>query len=365
MPVGRKLYLPMQHTSPPSPEHVYRLSLSWLVAGLVAVLVVGLCGGLIAQQVWQPPVTPLTNDIGQLVTTVQNVTISPSTATAELVERTNRSVVLIGRLQNELPSVSATGFVLTNDGLVVSANNIEGPSLIALDFEGRVLPLERLGRDELFGLSYFRLPDSVVVPLDVRQNDPPIGHELTAISRTPTTALPRLGTFLVTEYSLPVTGSPVGVQRYLQSGTNFDDAFIGSPLLDEEGRVAGIITNTEQGEAMAVSLLQTSAGRVSNGQREFNPYALSGFTGQYTFSAPNSTNPIQFGLTVTGITPASPAADAGLERGDVITTINTQALAWHRSVIPDMGATLPLTLTILHDGQSLPLTLQPTTPPAR
>lgn len=348
-----------------SSDQVVRLSFSWIVIGLLAVLLVGLSGGLLAEQVWRRPLPPLTNNSGdRLATTVQEVTISPNTAIAELVERSNRGVVLLGRAEAQTISIVGSGLVITNDGLIVTTT--DATNLSGFDYEGRLLPLERVGRDALFGLTYYRVPNNnVVIPLDLRQSDSPVGHELVLLTRNPNTFQAKVQSFRVSEYILPTGAHAIGIQKILQSTPTIEEDSNGSPLLDEEGRVAGVVFNALQGQAIPISHLQASLQRATGDRREFDPFSTLGLSLTYTFQAPGPDKPVQFVAVVSSVAPGSPAAAAGLVRGDSIIKIKDQVLDWQRSVVTDLSAALPFPLTIRRGDSETTVTLPvaaPTTP---
>ena len=76
-------------------EKILRISFGWLILGVMVIIFLGMLGGVIASQLWivrQPPLIP---EQHQLVSTVQEVTISPNQAAASIVDKTHRSVVAL------------------------------------------------------------------------------------------------------------------------------------------------------------------------------------------------------------------------------------------------------------------------------
>lgn len=352
--------------SSPRPPHdnVIRLSLAGLTIAALAMIGSGLLGGWLAQQIWRGPLPPLTNTNEPLVSTVQQVTISPNTATTESVQGANRSVVLIARADGTADSSLASGVVLTNDGLIATTANPATASLAAFDHEGRPLALDRVGRDEVFGITYFKIPRNVVVPLDLRADDPAVGHELTLLSRHPVSFLPTALEWSVRQFNLPASATAPGLQRLLQGPTSPDTSLTGSPLLDDEGKIAGLVLDPRAGSALPVSYLRASFNRLTANQRERNPYTALGVSLTYTFTRHTPTDPITFAATVTAVTPNSIAAAAGLARGDLIVAINRQPLAWEQSVATALTGSLPLPVTVRRQGADTVVTLQTAASPA-
>lgn len=341
-------------TVPPSTtDSVIRLSVGWIITAVLIIVLCGFAGGFLAQQFFRAPLPPLTNETDRLITTVQEVTISPNTSTADNVSRANRSVFLLSRSAATAPV--ASGFVVTNDGVIVSTVDITGPSPIAFDQEGRSLALARIGRDELYGLTYYRLPNNVVVPLDVRQSDPPVGYELLALSRNDATYLPRTMTFRVGEYQLP-TNLALGVVRVMRGDITTSESMQGSALIDDEGKVAGIL-QSGTGIAYPVSHIQASLNRFTSNQREVDTFATVGLTIANTFQVIAPEQTVAFHPQVLAVTPTSPADIAGIQRGDIITAINDEPITWERPFAAQLAVALPFTVTINRKGQLQTVTL--------
>ncbi len=338
-------------------DQVVRISVYWIVVGVIAIVALGMSGGILAQQFFRTPL-PLRGDTDSIVTTVQAVTISPNTAAAQPVESVNRSVLLLGKVGTTPSTIVGTGVVLTNDGVVVTTAQPSG-ELQAYDQEGRTLPLEHLGNDILFGLSYFRVTSNVVVPLDVRQTDAPVGTELLVLSRSVSTFTPRVKSFRITEYTMPGSSSAAGVQRMITGvPLSPDESTVGSPLIDEEGKVAGLLTAPNGSSALPVGHVSASLQRLTSNQREYNPFATLGFEVVPTLKQLLPAQGITFGVEVMTVLPTSSAGVAGLTKGDVITAVGNDQLDWQRPVAVHLSGSLPLTLRIMRKNQEQTLTLQ-------
>lgn len=335
-----------------SPDRVTHVSFGLLSLGIIVVLLIGMAGGFIADQFFGNPLPPLTGEGNQFVTTVQEVTISPNQATAGIVERSNKSVFLLARSVDSEPV--ATGFAITNDGMVVSTADINSQELIAIDSDGRALPITRVGQDEIYGLTYYRLASNVVVPLDLRQGDAPVGIQLIAMGRNRITLQPRILHFLIAEYA-PPSSAPAAVQRIVRAAIASADILPGSPLIDEEGKVAAI--TQAAGTAYPVSYLQTSLARATNNQREVNPFESLGIATAFSFKPATLENAAAFQVTITAVTPDSPAQIAGLRRGDSITAVKETPVTWEQPIAAQLAAAFPLTLTVLRNQEQLTVTL--------
>lgn len=333
--------------------YVIRLTWGWLLAVVAVFVGLGMAGGLAGEQLFRTPLPVLPADKDKVITTVQQVTISPNTTAADIVARAQRSVLMLAAAEGAgKPAVIA--FAITNDGVLASAGVLPAGPLTAWDSEGRKINIERIGRDELWGLNYFRVKNNVIAPLDTRLTDAAVGSELLGISRSFTTLTPKAIHYPVEEYALPQDEEAPGVQRIMNS--NLSAGLLpGTPLLDEEGKVAGVIMR--DGLALPSSELKESFNRLANNKREQNVLNDLGLTLHYIMSAATDGGPVNFAAAVVAVSPGSPAATAGLKRDDRITQIKGEALSWERSFAGQLGQIKPLVLTIWRDGLQTTITL--------
>lgn len=351
----------MPASVPKEPEKTIRLGLGWLTTGLVVMFGAGVLGGLVAQYLLQPTLLPISTDTGrQFVTTVQEVTISPNTALADITARAKRSILLLGR-ETGTGSVEivASAFVATSDGLLVTAGSIPDTVTTAFDDTGTAQPISRVGTDALYGLTYFRLRDAVAVPLDVRDKDAPASYALLLQTQNRSSFQPAVVPYVVSTYELPRDSDAPGVQRILIGDVRPGTAAIGSPLLDEEGRVAGMLIDAGSGTVLPVSHLRESLSRVATNQRERNPFEETGLSVDFAWLRLGSGGGVVFTATVIVVTPGGPAADAGIQRGDSITKVNEQRLDWEQMLATALQRAGPIQLSIMRGGQERTVAVSP------
>jgi S1-C subfamily serine protease len=320
------------------------------VAAVLTVVGFGFFGGFLATNVWpaRPPL--VAPDTDPLRSTVQEVTISPNIEAMQLLEQSHRSVVLIGG-SPETAGEFATGVVVTNDGLIVTADTLPDGDPIVFDYQGRALEAQYVGQDELFGLVFLRMPESVLVPMDLRTTDVSVAEELLAISRSDVTFMPKVLFFRVLELTIPPELMPRGVRQVLRGMPTVDSGFAGSPLIDDDGRLAGLVVNPGAGLALPAHHIRESIDRVASGKREFDPFAEIGITVRYIFTHPEEADSSsRFAVEVTGVAPQSPAAAASLTRGDLIVAIGEMQVGWNESVLAALSGARPLTLTVQRAG---------------
>ena len=337
-------------------ERVVRLGLGGIIAGVVAIILAGVAGGMISRYLGGGGPLPIREE--QFVTTVQEVTISPNTARAELVRAAESSVYLLVRLQAERYDILGTAVALTNDGLLATAAAVpEGAALGVLDAEGRRLSVSRVGQDVLYGVSYMRLTSAIVTPLDIEGEDSAVGTELVVLSREPESLALRAAPVPISRYELPPAIAAPGVQRVAVGEALEDAHLVGSPVINEDGRLSGLVLNAATGAMLPATHVRASFERLAAQQREANPLDELGLTVNYDFSTASGEQPVRFGLTVEQAVPGGPAYGAGLRRGDRITQVGETELAWDRLTLPLLQAPLPLSLTVQRGDEELVLTI--------
>lgn len=336
---------------------VVRFSLGGLLSCLAAALLLGLLGGYIGQKTAMPDFPPLPSSEERLVTSIQEVTISPNTATVELVERHNKSVWLIGA--SEASSLPLTASMVTSDGVLVTAGLTAGNSVTAMDETDKPVRVDVIGHDELYGLTFLRIQEVTAAPLDMSQNDSREGESLIALGRSVKTGHPAVHTYQVQQYSLPDATAPAGAQRLLHGPAAAEEVTAGSPLLNEEGQLAGILIDPPSGTALPASQVRASFERMAAKQLDYNPLKESGISVNYVFTRQTADTPRQFAAEVATVAADSQAALAGLKRADVITAVNGEAVEWQRSLTRQLSGTKPLTLTVWRQGEEVSIAFEP------
>ncbi len=342
---------------PPSPaaaERVVRLPLTWILAGMISIVGISLLSGFLAAWWWQPNLAPLPAS-DRLVTTIQEVTISPSTAMQESVVRHQRSVVLLARAA-KVEQVLGTGLVATSDGLIATTASLPSEPLVMLDDAGKTRTLEVVGRDVVFGITYLRAGNGVFVPLEMRDSDVLVGTTLLMLSRNPETLAARAEPVFIEEYRLPEKIDPVGWQRLLGGAELTEGAAAGSPLLDDEGRVAAVVLSERNGRLLPSTLLRFSLDRVASGQLEENPYDYFGLALDYTF-APGKELAQEYQVAVESVRPESSAAQQGIRAGDVIVTLREKPLTWDTPAFSAFQEKQPLVIQVRRGEATRTVTL--------
>jgi S1-C subfamily serine protease len=313
-------------------KSVVRVSLLWLLLGAALMVLLGMGGGVLVNLIWSPTVLPLTEGQELITTTVQEVTISPNKAVAEIVDKADKSIVGITVIDATNKTLLANGVVVTNDGLVVTSASLPKVDLTAIDYLGMEAPLSVVGSDELYGLTYLKFEEGVVGPLDVRKEGVSAGSELLLLGRAKLTFLPQVEKWGLKEWILPPEISPRGMQRIWRGTMLNDPTLTSGALIDDEGRLAGLLMNGPAGLAISAEDLLISMQRLSQGKREIDPLRDLGIKLHFNLQT-SSTDGRQFTPQITSVEEDTPAALAGLKVQDVIVGINGNKLSWDKSLV--------------------------------
>jgi len=343
----------------PSGAHdqtVIRLSLRWVLLAVVIVLIVGTLGGLVGSRFSGSPRQPLTSNRDQIVTTVQEVSISPSKVTQELVAEHERSVFLLARGTTASASVFAVASVITNDGLLASIHPEGKGDVFGIDTTGALIPLETVGRDVVYDIYYYRLRDGVVAPLDLAQANPTVGARSLAIWRSQETNTPIAQERMITEIILPRSNHAVGVQQV--GRLNSELVLSGTPLLDDTGALVGLADAAAQTTIM-IEDIRRSMERITTGNRETNPYDKFGFTPEFLFSPASDSVPATFRVEIASVASRTPAAGQ-LLAGDTLLAVSDTETTWGDSLVELLSQSQSVEVTISRGEQEQTVSLQVT-----
>jgi len=231
-----------------------------------------------------------------------------------------------GTPQQPQSTSTGTGFVIDDDGHIVTASHVvDGASSITVTFEdGARRTAKLLGQDDAIDVAVLKIDsaDLKLRPLTLASSASlDVGDEVAAI-----------GDPFGYERSIS-TGIVSGVDRTIEAPNGFTvahaiqtDAALnpgnsGGPLLNAAGEVIGIADqiatgaakqNAGVGFAVPIDLVTASLPKLKAGEKVTHAYL-----GVATSGASTSTR----GAVLGTLTSGSPAADAGLRAGDVVTKL--------------------------------------------
>lgn len=351
---------------PKLPNQTIKLSFRLLLFGFVLIFALGVVGGFVGQYVGKPSTEiNLPSSNGQnFVTNVQQVTVSPNKNAAQLIENVQRSIFLIqSSSTNSASSSTGIGVVLTNDGLIATTATLTGDAFIAIDSSGSSQAVSKVGADELYGITYFRLNSAVTVPIDVSSSEAAVSTQLLAISRSNESGATAAYPFFVTHYATPGEQAPPAIQRILKNFSPSGAILPGTPLITDDGKLSGQVLDGSGENALRASDIKESLDRFVSNKREYNPFTAIGIIPKYVFIDGTTTGQKEFVAVAGQVTPNSPAALAGIKPQDRITKVGDENVSWIKNISGQISAALPLTMTVVRQGQAREVTLNATPTP--
>ena len=262
-----------------------------------------------------------------------------------------------------------SGFIINADGYIVTNNHVvDGATEIRVKFaDGRELSGKVVGRDEKTDLALLKVDTTglPVIPLgdsaklEVGEPVMAVGNPF-GLEQTVTTGI------------VSATGRTIGAGPYddfIQTDASINPGNSGGPLVNSRGEVVGVNTAIASGTGGSVGIgfaIPTNLVKSVVTQLAESGHVVRGWLGvsiqpltpelATSFGAADT-----HGALVSGVADGSPAARAGLRRGDVITHYDGHPVArWSdlpRAVAETaVGRDVPV--EILRDGKRVTLTVK-------
>lgn len=232
-----------------------------------------------------------------------------------------------------------SGFIVSQDGLVLTnAHVVDQADRVTVRLkDGRTFEGEVRGTDELTDLAVVKINATELPTAPLGDSDQitvgdwaiAVGNPL-GLDNTVT-----LGIISTLNRSSAAVGIPDKRLDFIQTDAAINPGNSGGPLLNAQGEVIGINTAIRAnamgiGFAIPINTAKEISARLAQGERVVHPYlgvqiaTLTPEIANRNNQDPNTAFllPEVNGVLVMGVVPNSPAASAGLRRGDVITQID-------------------------------------------
>ncbi len=285
-----------------------------------------------------------------------------------------RGPVLPQRPQERTIEAAGSGFFISADGYLVTNNHVvEGATEITVTLpDKRELKATVVGRDEP--------TDIAVLKVEGR------GFPFVNFSNA---ATPRVGDWVVavgnpfglggtaTAGIVSAYGREVGSTfvDYIQIDAAINRGNSGGPTFDASGRVIGVNTmiysptggSVGIGFAIPAYIADDIVRRLIQDGRIERGYIGASIQNLNADMAEGLNLDRRDGALVTALTPGAPAARAGLEIGDVVTTVNGRSIENASQLTRQIAATRPgqnVTLGVIRNGQNRTVSVRTDTRPA-
>jgi S1-C subfamily serine protease len=366
--------------TPPSPPR-RRLPVL-LLFGSVLIIAALVAGLLVGRSVWRPTSTPATDAAaggGRALPAATDPatstpggasTAGPANASAIAAAVDPGLVDVVTTLGFQGGQAAGTGMVLTADGLVLTNNHvIEGATAISVTDvgDGRTYDASVVGYDRSDDVAVIQLADASGLATVSTGNSSgvKVGDAILAIGNaggsggTPSVAP---GTVTALNQSITASdGSGGGSEQLtglIQLNADLQPGDSGGPLVDGSAKVIGMDTaassgfqfqnSASEGFAIPINQALSIAGQIRAGQSSATVHiGQSAFLGVEVSSPVNRGGRTGSGATVAGVVPDSPADQAGLSEGDVITSLGGHSI--------DSGSTLTDLMTTHHPDDQVTL----------
>jgi len=300
----------------------------------------------------------------------QGLSRSPSSI-AGIAARSLPSVVTISAT-NSQESGTGTGFIFDSQGYILTNNHVVAPSTesggtLSVKFsDGKSYPAKIVGRAEGYDVAVIKLlskPSEALVPLPLGNSDDVAVGDTTIAIGAPYGLSGTVTSGIISAKNRPVasgdeTGADQSYMNALQTDASINPGNSGGPLMNSSGQVIGIdsaiqsagATDSEGqsgsvGLGFAIPINQAewvAAQLIKTGQPIYPIMGIlrdDSYTGN---GARIASAPVQ---GTPAVTPGGPAAEAGLEPGDVITEFG--------GVLIDSGPTLVSEIWSHHPGDKV------------
>ncbi len=287
---------------------------------------------------------PIINDDGE-ITSYRNVSITDN-GIAESVAKVYDSVVVVESYNNDTLIATGTGFVFKTDNskAYIMTNNhvISNATEVRVTFtDNTTEKVTVIGSDTYSDIAVLSIDKSKIISVaqlgsseDMRVGDTtfavgaPLDYEVYSWSVTRGILS---GKDRLVEVSLNGTGNSDYVMNVLQTDTAINSGNSGGPLCNANGEVIGI-TNMKlasssiegMGFAIPIETALEYAESFISGEQIERPYlGISMYDLEAnTLFRPNNNSNVTEGVYVNSVEDNSPASDAGLQAGDIITAID-------------------------------------------
>ena len=270
-------------------------------------------------------------------------------------------------------AAAGSGFILTQDGYILTNYHVveNSNSIKVTTYDGTSYDAQLIGYDESNDIAVLKIDATDLTPVVLGDSDTlNVGDTVVAIGNPLGELTFSLTTGAVSALNRPVTFSTGTTMNLIQTDCAINSGNSGGALFNLYGEVIGI-TNAKyssSGSSSEASIDNIGFAIPIDQVRSIfesiitNGYIVKPYIGVTVsdVSAESQSYGLPQGAAVRSVTENGPAAEAGLQENDIITTVNGETVTGSNDLVKLVKASAAgdtLELTVYRQGQTLTLTL--------
>jgi serine protease Do len=263
-----------------------------------------------------------------------------------------------------------SGFIISADGTIVTNNHVvRGARTLSVTLDdGTVLPAKVIGTDPRTDIAILKIEAGHPLPFIQLGNSRDVkpGEWVVAMGN-PFGLSSTVTAGIVSAVSRDIGAGPY--DQFIQIDAPINQGNSGGPLFTQDGKVIGMNTailsptggSVGIGFAIPSDMIRNVSAQLEKGGKVVRGYV--GVEAQEITAATAQAMHLKVndGALLAGVQPDSPAAQAGLEPGDVIQGVNGIKVATPKELAMNVANIMPgdqAHLSILHDGQVKDVTVK-------
>jgi len=259
--------------------------------------------------------------------------------------------------------IDANGTIITNNHVVKGARSVS----VTLD-DGAVLPAKVIGADARTDIAVLKVDGHKPLPYIQLGNSRDVkpGEWVVAMGN-PFGLGGSVTAGIVSAVSRDIGAGPY--DQFIQVDAPINQGNSGGPLFTQDGKVIGMNTAilSPSGGSIGIGFaIPSDMIRTVTAQLEHSGHVTRGYVGVEAQQVTGATAqglhlPDNAGALLAGVQPDSPAAEAGLQPGDVIQAVNGAKVSSPKDLAMNVAGVQPgeqAHLTVLHDGQTKEVTVK-------
>ncbi len=272
--------------------------------------------------------------------------------------------------QQHAMEARGSGFIIAASGIIVTNNHVvKGAKTLSVTLDdGTVLPAKVVGTDPRTDIAVLKVDAGHPLPFIQLGNSRDVkpGEWVVAMGN-PFGLSSTVTAGIVSAVSRDIGAGPY--DQFIQVDAPINQGNSGGPLFTQDGKVIGMNTailsptggSVGIGFAIPSDMIRTVTaelqkdGKVVRGYVGVEAQQITTATAEAMHLKENS------GALLAGVQPDSPAAEAGLQPGDVIQAVNGTKIATPKDLAMNVAGIQPgeqAHLTVLHDGQTKDVTVK-------